>query len=706
MPRVDDVTPLSDVVDSYHGIVVVDRYRWLEDGDSAAVRGWTDQQNAQTRAFIDEIPGLNRLRNRFAELLQIGAQTAPVVRILSNGRARYFHFRREGTQDHGILYVREEEGTERPLIDVAKIGGDHSIAIAWTSVSPDGALVAWGRSEDGSEESTLHIRDVATGEDLSEVIPNTRFASIAWQPNCGGFFYTRYPEPGTVPKGDERYHRSVFLHVLGTDPNSDTLVFPDQSTGLGVRAKTDSPSVFLSPNGRWLTVRVHQGAQRSEVYLLDLSDGPTKSWIPIARGIDALFRPIPRDNALYILTNDGAPRSRLLAVDYDHPECAAWCEVIPEKAHALRSVAILGDVIVASYLDEAATRLERFALDGRSLGPLELPTIGTATVHGPHDGAEAFVRFTSFLTPSLVIRFNLKTGEGTTWAQTRIAHSIADVIVTRKYATSMDGTSIPMFVVERAGTKRDGTNPTILCGYGGFNRNASPTFNVSALAAVERGAVWVQAVLRGGGEFGDTWHRAGMLSNKQNTFDDFIACAEALFDAKVTSPSKLAVAGSSNGGLLTAAVATQRPDLFRAVLSDVPLTDMLRYHHFRIAKLWVSEYGSSEDPDQFRALYAYSPYHRVEDGTIYPSMLFVTAENDSRVDPMHARKMTARMQEAQSESAEGRPILIRLEANAGHGAGKPISKLADELSDEMAFLFNALGCILLPIDCEYSAPAA
>jgi prolyl oligopeptidase len=675
---------------------VADPYRWLEDGDSDEVRVWTEEQNARTRTLLDAIHGRDRLRDRLMELLRVGTLSAPVVRITPGGGRRYFYFRREGEQDQGIFYVRDgESGVDRPLIDVSAMAADRTTAVAWTFPSPDGALVAWGRSDGGSEESTLHVRDVASGEDLRDVIMRTRFASIAWLRDSQSFFYTRYPAPGTVAKGDDKYYRRVFLHKLGTDPNLDPLIFPDPHNDRVTCGKTDSPSVFLSPNGRWLVVRVHQGAQKSAIYFLDLSSGVRGEWRRVATGSDAAFRPIPRDDWLYVVTNDGAPRARLVAIDYDRPQRDAWREIIPEGADALRSVTIIAHTIVATYLQDAATRLERFSLDGRWLGPLVLPSTGTATVHGQPTGNEAFVRFTSFVVPCEVICFDLETGKARTWGRVGAMLALDDVVVIRDYAKSKDGTRIPMFIVKRKGTKRNGANPTILSGYGGFNQCASPAFSVNALAAVERGAVWVLAVLRGGGEFGDAWHRAGMLEKKQNVFDDFIACAETLIRTGVTARSRLGIIGSSNGGLLTAAVVTQRPDLFRAAVSDVPLTDMLRYHHFRLAKLWVSEYGTADDLDQFKILHAYSPYHHVNDDTVYPSMLFVAAESDSRVDPMHARKMAARMQEAQSKSAQQRPILIRLESKAGHGAGKPIPKVADEFTDEMAFLFDAIGCDLV-----------
>ena len=376
-------------------------------------------------------------------------------------------------------------------------------------------------------------------------------------------------------------------------------------------------------------------------------------------------------------------------VDYKLPDRTHWKEIIQEGPDVLTDVTPIGDSLLATYLHEAATRVERFTKDGKSKGNLPLPSIGTGSVSGAHDGDEAFVQFASFATPYQVTRYDLKTGKAQIWDRVGAKFSVADVKVSVMYATSKDGTKIPMFVVAKEGMERNGQNPTVMWGYGGFNVNQTPAFSTRALLTVERGGVWVSAILRGGGEFGEDWHRAGMLAKKQNVFDDYIACAEELIAQKITSAAKLGIMGGSNGGLLVAAAITQRPGLFRVGLSLVPLTDMIRYQLFRIAKLWIPEYGSADDPEQFKALLAYSPYHRVKDGERYPSMLFTTAESDSRVDPMHARKMAARLEEAQG--AKDRPILLRVESKAGHGAGKPTSKLIDELADELSFLYHELG---------------
>jgi prolyl oligopeptidase len=696
-------TRTENVTDVLHGVTVADPYRWLEDGDAAEVRSWDETQNAETRAWLDRIPpaARERLRARARELLSVGHVGAPVSRTSPGGARRYFHVRREGHQEQSVLYVRDGlDGADRPLIDPAPLSHDGTTTIDWWAPSRDGARVAWGVSEGGSEQSTLRVRDVSSGEDLADRIPHTRHATVAWLPDGETFFYTRYPAPGEVAPGDEKYFCRVYRHRIGDDPSRDEVVF-----GEG-RDKLDTPAVFATPDGRWLVVRVHMGWHKSEVWLRDLAlGGPMASgWLPVAIGADAVYEPIPLDDVLYVLTNEGAPRYRLFEVDYAAVARARWREVLREGADVLSDLAVVGPrarrTLVAVYLHEASARVERFAPDGSSRGPVALPVLGSASVAGAHDGDEAFVELTSFAMPWQVLRVDLggepatpaataATATATPWDRVGDAFAAPQVRVSMLYATSNDGTRIPMFVVEPVGAKRDGGGAAVLYGYGGFNIVQSPAFSARILLTVERGGTWVVALLRGGGEFGEDWHRAGMLERKQNVFDDLYACAEELVRAGVARPERLGVAGGSNGGLLVATAVTQRPELFRAGLCLVPLADMLRFHRFRIGGLWTAEYGDPDEPEAFRWIHAYSPYHHVRDGARYPSMLFTTAESDSRVDPMHARKMAARLQAAQADPSQ--PILLRVEARAGHGAGKPVAKVAAELEDEMAFLFQELG---------------
>jgi prolyl oligopeptidase len=678
-------TRKDELVEILHGVPVPDPYRWLEDGESREVRAFDESQSAATRAWLSRLPARDALRERVRSLLAVGHVGAPVSRAKRGGGRRYFHVRREGAQQQSALYVREElDGSDRVLVDPAPLSPDGATAIDWWAPSRDGERVAWGVSEAGSEESTLFVRDVATGVDLPDRIPHTRHATVAWMPDGASFYYTRYPAPGDVPPGDEKYFCRVYRHVLGDDPARDALVFGDG------RDKIDVPAVLASPDGRWLVVRVHMGWQKSELWLRDLavSDAP---WVPVATGVEALYEPTPLDDVLYVLTNEGASRYRLFAVDYAHPERAAWREILPESADVLTDLAVVGGdqrVLVAAYLHEASARIERFTPEGTPLGPIPLPVLGTAALAGAWDGGDVFVELTSFATPWQVLRVDASC-HASTWDRVGAELAVSDVRVSMLYATSKDGTSVPMFVVEREGTPRDGNRPTVVYGYGGFNIAQTPAFSTRTLVTVERGGVWVVALLRGGGEFGEEWHRAGMLERKQNVFDDLYACAEELVRAGITRPERMAVAGGSNGGLLVAAAVTQRPALFRAALCLVPLADMLRFHRFRIGRLWTAEYGDPDDPEAFAWIHAYSPYHHVKDGTRYPSILLATAESDSRVDPMHARKMAARLQEAQGDP--GHPVLLRVESRAGHGAGKPVAKLVEELCDELAFLSHELG---------------
>ncbi len=674
--------------DTYFGVTVTDPYRWLEDGDTPEVRAFTDEENARTDAYLDAVPEREDLRARISALLMLGVTGAPAMRVDRNGTRRYFHMKRTGAQSQMVLYVREGvDGVDQVLVDPAGLSVDGTTALDWWYPSRSGELCAWGRSESGSEESTLYVRDTRTGKDLPDTIPHTRHATVSWLADQSGFFYTRFPEPGSVPAGDEKYGSKVFFHKLGDDPKSDQLIF-----GEG-REKTDVPGVGVSPNGRWVVVTIHEGWDKSEAHVWDRQatgqGSPRFEKVPSDGRV--LLTPIARDDRLYIHTNDGAPRYALYAVPYDALARDRWTCVLPEGPDVLEDVAVTTKEIVATYLHDASSRVERFTLEGDRIGQVRLPEIGTAGVSAPLEGGEIFVSFTSFMVPPEVLRLDTTHpgAELLVWERVALGFALPDVDVQRMYATSKDGTRVPMFVISKKGLARDGERPTVLYGYGGFNVNQTPGFSARALTLVEGGGVWVSAVLRGGGEFGEAWHRAGMLESKQNVFDDFYACAETLIREKVTCPAKLALMGGSNGGLLVAVAATQRPELFRVGLSLVPLTDMLRYHLFRIGKLWVPEYGSSEDASQFNALHAYSPYHAVKDGVRYPSMLFTTAESDSRVDPLHARKMAARMQDAQG--APSHPILLRVETKAGHGAGKPLAKVVLSVTEEMAFVLSELG---------------
>ena len=678
------------VRETVHGVVVGDPFRALEDERSPDTRAFVAREDAKLKAYLGAVPGREGLEKDIGAVLHVGNVQAPTVTVVQPGKLRYFHTKRQGTENQPTLYVRDgHAGADRPLIEAASLSSDGTVSLDWWYPSWEGGFVAWGRSESGSEESTLVIRDVATGKDLPDRISRTRHASVAWLPGGKAFFYSRYPAPGTVPAGDERYSPRIYKHVVGQDPDKDELVF-----GSG-RDKTDIPQVATSPNGRWLVAFVHEGWSKNEVYLKDLKD-PKAKWVEVAVKTEALFEPIVRDDKLYIMTNDGAPRYRLFAVDYAAPDRTRWKEVLPEGPDVLTDVDVTPDGYVANYLHDASSRVVVLGEGGKLKQEIALPGIGTANVATPRVGGETFVSFVSFVTPPRVLRVDLKAKKAeaaapTVWDQVAGDFAEPGVTVKRVTATSKDGTPVPMFIVAKD-APGGGPRPTLLWGYGGFNVNQTPAFSSRALVMAKRGGVFASAVLRGGGEMGEAWHRAGMLDKKQNVFDDFIACAEELVRSGVTTSEKLAIGGGSNGGLLTSVAVTQRPELFRAALSLVPLTDMVRYTRFQIAKLWIPEYGDPERPADFGWLYAYSPYHHVaKEGARYPAVLFATAESDTRVDPMHARKMAARLEEAQL--AKEHPVLLRVEAKAGHGAGKPTAKVLAQTVDEMSFVLHELGAL-------------
>jgi len=667
------------------GAIPIDPFRALEDPDAPATKKMTEEENTRTREYLAKVPGREAFRADIQRFLQVGSLGVPAVRRTKPNVLRYFHTKREGAQNQSTLYVRDgRDGKDRVLLDVSSLSQDGTSALDWWFPSRDGKLLAWGRSESGSEESVLHVRDVETGQDLPLAIDRTRHASVAWKPDASGFYYSRYPEKGTVPAGDEKYGSKIYLHTMGKDPKEDTLVFGE------ALAKTDVPSVTISPDGKWLVFHVHMGWDKNEVYLR--STEPNAKTVAVAQGKRARFLADARDDALFVQTNDGAPKYALYEVAYADLVAGkgreAWKTVIPEGKDTLEDVAITKKDLTATYLVDAQTKIVRFGRDGKKKSDVQLPEATTASLACGLDGEEIFVRHESYARPARVEVLG-DYGNLTPWDRVGASFSAGDVQVTRMFATSKDGTKIPLFVVSKGKLPRTGKAPTVLYGYGGFNVNQLPAYSARVLSVLSRGGVWAHAILRGGGEYGEAWHQAGMLEKKQNVFDDFYACAEKLVTENVASRDTLGAMGGSNGGLLVAAAITQRPELFRAGVSLVPLTDMLRYHHFRIGKLWIPEYGDPDDPRAHEWLAAYSPYHHVRPGTRYPSMLFTTAESDSRVDPMHARKMTLRLRAAQSDPT--RPVLLRVETKAGHGAGKPVSKVADEMADELSFLLKELG---------------
>ncbi|MFZ0319447.1 MAG: prolyl oligopeptidase family serine peptidase [Candidatus Sulfotelmatobacter sp.] len=671
--------PLEETL---HGVKIVDNYRWLEDGGSAETQKWVAEEMAYTRGVLDPLPGRDAIHKRLTELLSIGSLTAPQI-----GGKYYFYMRREGMQNQPVLYVREGvDGKDRVLVDANQMAADGTIALDWYHPSENGKYLAYGTSPSGSEMSTLHILETKTGTALPDTIERTRACSIAWMPDNSGFYYTRYPKKGEVPDGQEMYNRHVFYHELGTDPETDTKIF-----GEG-RDAEDWPNVTLDNDGQLLLISVEQGWTKSELFLMDLKKGTPPE--RITTGKNFLYDGSVYNGRLYITTNEDAPRYRVFVAEAGNYERDDWKELIPQTGSVLQGVGVWGGKLFAQYEQNATSQLKIFGIDGTIQKELALPALGTVFgSDGKWDRDEVFYGFLSFTVPPSVYRYDLKTGVTSLWEKVD-APSIdpAAYEVNQEWFHSKDGTRVPMFVVNKKGLKKDGHNPTLLTGYGGFNVSLTPSFSRTAYLWMEHGGVYAMANLRGGAEFGEDWHRAGMLDKKQNVFDDMIAAAEHLIAEKYTDKDHLAIQGGSNGGLLMGAMITQRPDLFRAVVCQVPLLDMLRYQNFQIAKLWIPEYGSADNPEQFKWLYAYSPYHHVKAGVEYPAILFMTADTDTRVDPMHAKKMAAEMQdEAKNGASKTRPILLRIEAKAGHGAGKPVTKQIEESTDVYSFLFWQLG---------------
>jgi prolyl oligopeptidase len=673
---------IAPVEDTIHGRKIVDPYRYLENPNDPDTKLYVEEELNYTRAILDPLPGRDKINARLSQLLMIGTVGAPQL-----GGKYYFHTRREGNQNQPILYVREGlNGEDRVLVDVNPLSADGTVALDWWYASDDGKYVAYGTSPSGSEVSTLHVIETATGKLLPDSIERTRAASLAWEHDNSGFFYTRYPKKGDVPAGQEVYYRHVFYHALGTDPAQDPLIF-----GEG-RDPEWWPNVNLSDDGRWLLIDEEHGWTKTQLFLQDLT---TKNPpVEITVGKDFQYTADFFEGKLYITSNEDAPHYRVFVADAATPKRENWKELIPQSDAVLQSASVTGGKLLAQYEHNATSELKLFALDGKKLADVPLPAIGNVfSVSGRYDRNEIFFGFQSFTVPPSVYRVDLTGVQSTLWAKAD-APSIdsSQYEVQQVWYTSKDGTKIPMFVVNKKGIEKNGKNPTLLTGYGGFNISSTPAFSRSTYLWMEHGGIFAVANLRGGAEFGEEWHRAGMLEKKQNVFDDFIAAGEYLIAQKYTDKDHLAIQGGSNGGLLMGAMITQRPDLFRAVICQVPLLDMLRYQNFQIAKLWIPEYGSADDANQFHWLYAYSPYHHVKPGVEYPAILFMTGDTDTRVDPMHAKKMAALLQaEAKNGASQQKPILLRIETKAGHGQGKPVTKQIEESTDIFSFLFWQLG---------------
>jgi prolyl oligopeptidase len=663
------------VIQEYGAVKVADPYRWLENADDPDTIRWVEAENALTRSYLDG-PRREEIKARLTRLIDY-----PRVSVPDKQGTRYFYSKNSGLQNQSVLYVREGlSGAERVLIDPNALSPDGTVALVGTNATQDGTLLGYSLARSGSDRQEILVRDVATGKDLPDKVQWAKFTDITWTPDKKGFYYTRFPRPGSVPAGEENYSAQVYFHRLGEAQDKDTLVFgsPDR--------KEIVWGASLTLDGRYLILTGYQGADKSEVWVAD-GQGDGRPQLLFKGFADAYSYVGDADGRLFFMTDKGAPLWRLVSVDVAHGG-REEATVIPEGKEKLEAAGIINKQVVVKRLKDASSRIFIHDLDGRERKEIELPALGSiSTITGEADDTEMFFGFMSFAYPLTPFRYDFTTGKTSEFAHVDAKVDASAYEVKQAWYPSKDGTKVPMFLVHKKGLPLDGRRPTLLYGYGGFNVNMTPSFTASKVFWLEKGGVYALANLRGGGEYGETWHEAGMLDRKQNVFDDFVSAAEWLIKSGYTSRDRLAIQGGSNGGLLVGAAMTQRPDLFGAVVCQVPVADMLRYHLFTVGRFWIPEYGSADDPKQFAFLYKYSPYHNVKEGTAYPPTLVTTADTDDRVAPGLAKKFAARLQAATGGDA---PILIRVETKAGHGGGKPISKQIDETADIYAFLSKAL----------------
>lgn len=679
-----------DVVDNFHGTVVADPYRWLEDPADPDTKAFIQEQNQSTFAYLHALPIRDTLHKRLESLWNFPRRQAP-------GRAgsTYYWSKNSGLQNQPILYLQptlDAAGDEqaRVLIDPNTMNSTGTAELSNFRFTKDGRYVAYAISENGSDWQVVRIRDTETGEDLQDELHFCKFTNLAWTPDGRGFYYTRFPEPGSVPPEDGSNYSRVYWHVRGTDQKEDVLVYerPD--------AKEIGFHPIVTDDGRTLLLLVTNGtATETGIYYrpLDGRDAPQadeQGFVRLFEAFDASYQPLGnRADTFYFLTDNDAPRGRVIAIDLQQPDKADWRTVIPEQEVVIADACLAGGSLVLLAMRDAHHELSVYDLEGGFLHDIPLPTLGALLDwHARDNEPELFVTFTSFLFPPTVLRHNVTDKTTEVIFQPDLPTDLSQYETTQVFYPSKDGTQIPMFLTHKKGLQLDGTNPVLLTGYGGFNVSRTPAFSVPPLLLLERGGVYALANLRGGGEYGDAWHRAGMLQNKQNVFDDFIAAAEYLCASGYTNPGKLAISGGSNGGLLVSACMLQRPDLYGAVVCGVPVADMLRYHLFTVGRYWVPEYGNAmENAEHFRFMYAYSPLHNVEKGAEYPPILIHTGDTDDRVVPAHPFKLAATLQE---RAASADKVWLRIDTAAGHGHGKPVAKQIDEQADIYAFLFDQL----------------
>ncbi len=684
--RIDyPIAPPSTHTDILHGEAIGDPYRWLEESASTETTNWISAQAHLASAILDKIPGRAHIHQRLTTLWNYARSGIPFRR-----GGRYFVERNDGLQDQNVLcWMNTLDDEPQVLLDPNQLATDGTVALSSYAVSNDGRYLAYGLSASGSDWQEYRVREIETGQDRDDLVRWVKFSGAAWRQDNKGFYYSRYdaPQAGTEYKGANFYHK-LYYHRLGDRQADDQLVYerPDH--------KDWNFGGWVTEDGAYLLIYVGKGTLRENALFYMVLDGEAGSRgengvIELLPDFDASYSVIGSDGStLYIMTNHNAPLYKVIALDLDNPAPDNWHTIIAESTDVLQGVSFINDTLIALYLHNAHSQVQLFDKNGTPTRTINLPGIGSVSGFGGRQRhTETFYSFASFTTPGNIYRYDTVTGASTLLFEPEIDFRSTDYETEQVFYESKDGTKIPMFLTYKKGLKRDGTNPTYLYGYGGFNIPLTPSFSESNLVWLEMGGIFAQANLRGGGEFGQAWYDAGKLHNKQNVFDDFIAAAEWLIANDYTSTPRLAIGGGSNGGLLVGACLTQRPDLFGACMAAVGVLDMLRFHKFTIGWAWVSDYGSPDDPDDFKTLLAYSPYHNIKPGTAYPPTLITTGDHDDRVFPGHSFKFAAALQSGQGGDA---PVLIRIDTKAGHGAGKPTSKKIDEAADRWAFLIEAL----------------
>jgi len=668
------ITKKTDQVDIYHDTEIKDEYRWLEDDNADDTKAWVGEQNKVTQGYLDQIPFRDKLRDRYEKLFNYPKLSSPF-----KAGEYYFFYKNDGLQNQSVIYFQKGlDGKPEVFIDPNSYSEDGTTAISLAGFSKDHKYVVYSRQDAGSDWQKFFVMEVATKKQLSDELEWVKFSGASWKGD--GFFYSRYPAPkeGDEFSGDNRNH-SVYFHKLGDDQSKDKLIYEDPK----------NPNMYhyggVTEDQRFFILYAAPGTDGYATYYKDLEKKDSK-FVSLFEGFKNKSSVVHNmGDKMLVQTDIGAPKYKMIELDINNPDQKNWKEIIPETDNLLQGISTGGGKLFASYLQDATTRIYQYDYDGNNKKEIKLPGLGSAFgFNGKEADNTLFYTFTSFIYPGTIFQYDVKNGTSSEFYKTELKFDPENFVEKQVFYTSKDGTKVPMFIVHAKDLKLDGTAPTYLYAYGGFNVSLTPSFSTSRILLLENGGVFAMPNLRGGGEYGEEWHKGGMLQNKQNVFDDFISAGEFLIEKNYTNKNKLAIAGGSNGGLLVGAAMTQRPDLFAVALPAVGVMDMLRYHKFTVGKGWIPEYGSSDNPEDFKNLYSYSPLHNLKEGTKYPATMVTTADHDDRVVPAHSFKFAAKLQETHKGE---NPVLIRIETNAGHGAGKPTSKIIDEQADIWSFVF-------------------